>query len=214
MRALRLALVLGLMPAMVLAKPKAPRETYALIETSEGRIVARLFTDLAPKTCAKFIGLATGKTKWFDPLTEKSSNRPLYDGTFFHRVIPGFMVQGGDPRTRQPDGPDNRWGTGGPGFEFDDEFHPSLRHSKPGILSMANGGPNTNGSQFFITVAATPWLDDRHTIFGEVIDGMDVVNAIARLGNRENGRTSKPVALVHLRIVNKLPKPPKAPKKK
>jgi len=135
---------------------------YATLKTSMGDIVIQLFDDKAPKTVANFVGLASGTKEWMDPKTDEKVKRPLYNGTIFHRVIPGFMIQGGDPRGN---------GTGGPGYRFEDEFHPDLRHNKAGILSMANAGPNTNGSQFFITHQATPQLDGRHSVFGEVVKG-------------------------------------------
>ena len=136
--------------------------TYATLETSQGNIVFRLFEQEAPKTVANFIGLAEGTKEFTDPKTGKKTKRPFYDGLAFHRVIPKFMIQGGCPLGT---------GTGDPGYRFGDEFHPSLRHDKAGKLSMANAGPGTNGSQFFVTVAATPWLDNKHTIFGEVVEG-------------------------------------------
>src|SRR5690349_21107670 len=154
---------------------------YATIKTSMGDIVVHLFDDKAPKTVANFVDLATGKKEWTDPKTGQKTSAPLYNGTIFHRVIPDFMIQGGDPLGN---------GTGGPGYRFEDEFNPDLRHSKPGILSMANSGPNTNGSQFFITVKPTPWLDGRHTVFGEVVKGQEVVTAIA---NAPRGPNDKPV---------------------
>ena len=154
---------------------------YATIKTSMGDIVLHLFDDKAPKTVANFVDLATGKKEWIDPKTGQRTNRPLYNGTIFHRVIPDFMIQGGDPLGN---------GTGGPGYRFEDEFNPELRHSKAGILSMANAGPNTNGSQFFITVKPTPWLDGRHTVFGEVVKGQEVVTAIV---NTPRGPNDKPV---------------------
>jgi peptidyl-prolyl cis-trans isomerase A (cyclophilin A) len=154
---------------------------YATIKTSMGDIVVHLFDDKAPKTVANFVDLATGKKEWVDPKTGDKTNRPLYNGTIFHRVIPDFMIQGGDPLGN---------GTGGPGYRFEDEFNPELRHSKAGILSMANAGPNTNGSQFFITVKPTPWLDGRHTVFGEVVKGQEVVNAIV---NAPRGPNDKPL---------------------
>ena len=154
---------------------------YATMKTGMGDIVLVLFEDKAPKTVANFVGLASGTKDWTDPKTGQPTKRPLYNGTIFHRVIPDFMIQGGDPLGR---------GTGGPGYRFEDEFSPDLKHSKPGILSMANGGPNTNGSQFFITVRATPHLDGRHSVFGEVVKGQEVVNAIV---NTPRGPNDKPV---------------------
>src|SRR2546426_5025741 len=145
---------------------------YATIKTSAGDVVVLLFEDKAPKTVANFVGLATGTKEWTDPKSRQEVKRPLYNGTIFHRVIPDFMIQAGDPLGN---------GTGGPGFRFEDEFHPELRHSKAGILSMANAGPNTNGSQFFITIKATPWLDGKHSVFGEVVKGQEVVSAIANM---------------------------------
>jgi peptidyl-prolyl cis-trans isomerase A (cyclophilin A) len=159
---------------------------YATFKTTMGDIVVQLFEDKAPNTVANFIGLASGTKEWTDPRTGDKVKRPLYNGTIFHRVIPGFMIQGGDPLGN---------GTGGPGFRFPDEFHPDLRHSKPGILSMANAGPNTNGSQFFITQKATPWLDGRHSVFGEVIQGQSVVNAIINVPRDARDRPIKDVVV-------------------
>ena len=144
---------------------------HATLKTSKGEIVIRLFEDKAPKTVANFVGLATGTKAWSDTTTGQQVKRPLYNGTIFHRAIPNFMIQGGDPLGR---------GTGGPGYRFSDEFHADLRHDKPGILSMANAGPNSNGSQFFITHQATPWLDGKHSVFGEVVKGQEVVEAIGK----------------------------------
>jgi peptidyl-prolyl cis-trans isomerase A (cyclophilin A) len=146
-------------------------ETYAIFKTSKGNIRTVLFPDTAPVTVDNFVGLATGARQWQDPRTGSTRSEPLYDGTIFHRVIPNFMIQGGDPLGI---------GSGGPGYEFEDELAGPHRFDGPGYLAMANAGPNTNGSQFFITDTATPWLDGKHTIFGKVVDGMDVVLAIAR----------------------------------
>lgn len=155
--------------------------TTAIVKTSLGTITIKLFKEKAPKTVENFIGLATGSKEWTDPKTgEKKKGTPLYDGTIFHRVIPNFMIQGGDPLGK---------GIGGPGFRFEDEFSPNDNFDKPGILAMANSGPNTNGSQFFITVKPTPWLNRHHTIFGEVTEGMDVVNQIV---NAERDSQDKP----------------------
>lgn len=159
---------------------------YATLKTSMGDIVIRLFEDKAPKTVANFAALATGAQEWTDPKTGEKVKRPLYNGTIFHRVIPGFMIQGGDPLGN---------GTGGPGYRFEDEFHPDLKHTKPGIVSMANAGPNTNGSQFFITYKATPWLDGRHSVFGEVIKGQGVIDAIANVGRDSRDRPKKDVVI-------------------
>ena len=153
-----------------------------IMKTNMGEITIRMFSDLAPKTVENFVGLATGAKEFTDPTSGKMTSRPYYDGLVFHRVINGFMIQGGCPLGK---------GTGGPGYEFEDEFHPEARHNKAGMLSMANRGPNTNGSQFFITLAPTPHLDNGHTVFGEVVDGLDVVTAI---GNVKTGSGDRPVA--------------------
>jgi len=165
--------------------------TYAVFETSQGNIVIRLLEKEAPQTVANFIGLAEGTKDFADPRSGQKTKRPFYDGLIFHRVIPDFMIQGGCPLGT---------GTGGPGYQFADEFHASLRHSTPGKLSMANSGPNTNGSQFFITVAATPWLDKRHSIFGEVVEGQDVADKISKLPRDSSDRPRTPVTLQHVRI--------------
>jgi peptidyl-prolyl cis-trans isomerase A (cyclophilin A) len=154
-----------------------------------GTIVLRLFPDQAPKTVQSFVGLAEGTIEWTDPRTNKRTTEPLYNGTIFHRVIDGFMLQGGDPLGN---------GTGGPGYEFEDEFHPDLRFDRPYLLAMANAGPGTNGSQFFITVQPTPHLNNRHTIFGEVVQGTEVVDAI---GRTETDRSDRPVKDVVLESV-------------
>jgi peptidyl-prolyl cis-trans isomerase A (cyclophilin A) len=145
--------------------------TSATFNTSEGRFKVRFFDDKAPKTVGNFVGLAEGTQEWTDPKTRQKVKRPFYDGLIFHRVIDGFMLQGGCPLST---------GTGGPGYQFADEFGPGLKHDRPGLLSMANAGPNTNGSQFFVTLVPTPWLDNKHAIFGEVIEGMDVVQKIGK----------------------------------
>jgi peptidyl-prolyl cis-trans isomerase A (cyclophilin A) len=159
---------------------------YATIKTSMGDVVLLLFEEKAPKTVENFVALATGAKEWTDPKTGQRVKRPLYNGSIFHRVIPDFMIQGGDPLGT---------GTGGPGYRFEDEFHPDLKHSKAGILSMANAGPNTNGSQFFITLKATPWLDGKHSVFGEVVKGQEVVSAIANVPRNPRDRPTKDVVL-------------------
>jgi peptidyl-prolyl cis-trans isomerase A (cyclophilin A) len=168
-----------------------PTGTYAVFETSQGDIVIRLLEKEAPKTVANFVGLAEGTKEFLNDSTGKRETRNFYDGLTFHRVIPQFMIQGGCPRGD---------GRGGPGYTFADEFHSSLKHSKAGKLSMANAGPNTNGSQFFITVAATPWLDNKHTIFGEVVEGQDVADKISNLPRDGSDRPRTPVALKKVRI--------------
>lgn len=148
-------------------------QLYARFVTSMGNLVARLEEQRAPKTVKNFVGLATGSQAWVHPRTgELKKATPYYDGTIFHRVIPDFMVQAGDPLGQ---------GTGGPGYKFEDEFHPELRHAGPGVLSMANAGPGTNGSQFFITERATPHLDNKHSVFGTVVSGAALVKQIARV---------------------------------
>jgi peptidyl-prolyl cis-trans isomerase A (cyclophilin A) len=163
--------------------------------TSEGKFTVRLFEAETPATVANFTGLADGSKEWTDPRTGRKVKQPYYDGTVFHRVIDGFMIQGGDPLGQ---------GTGGPGFNFADEFHPSLKHTKAGILSMANRGPNTNGGQFFITLAATPWLDGKHSVFGEVVEGMDVVAKIGSTPTSKPGdRPLKPITVQTVAIERK-----------
>ena len=158
----------------------------ATLKTSEGTIVLRLFPDHAPKTVSNFVELAEGSREWTDPQTRSSSTGKLYDGTIFHRVIPNFMIQGGDPLGT---------GTGGPGYQFGDEFHPDLAFDRPYLLAMANAGPGTNGSQFFITTVPTPHLNRKHTIFGEVIEGQDVVDKISHTATDRRDRPVKDVVL-------------------
>jgi peptidyl-prolyl cis-trans isomerase A (cyclophilin A) len=153
----------------------------ATLHTNHGPIVVRLFPDHAPKTVRNFVELAEGGKQWTDPRTGSASTDRLYDGTVFHRVIPDFMIQGGDPLGS---------GRGGPGYQFADEIHPDLRFDRPYLLAMANAGPGTNGSQFFITVGPTAWLNGKHTIFGEVIQGADVVDAISGV---KTGSQDRPV---------------------
>jgi peptidyl-prolyl cis-trans isomerase A (cyclophilin A) len=158
-------------------------EKNAAIETSVGTIRIKLFSDFAPKTVKNFIGLSDGSGEWTNLKSGEKTKGVFYSGTIFHRVIPGFMIQGGDPLGS---------GRGGPGYQFEDEFHPELSFEKPYMLAMANAGPDTNGSQFFITVATTVWLNRKHTIFGEVTDqeSRDVVDKIA---NSKTGASDKPV---------------------
>ncbi|MDD5382936.1 MAG: peptidylprolyl isomerase [Candidatus Margulisbacteria bacterium] len=167
---------------------------YATFDTSLGKIVCELFPTIAPLTVNNFVGLAKGTKEWTDPNTGEKVTKPLYNGTVFHRVIPNFMIQGGDPLGN---------GTGGPGYQFVDEFSDDLKFNKIGRLAMANSGPGTNGSQFFITVAETSWLDNHHTIFGQVIKGQDVVNKLANVARDESDRPLKEVSLKSVTISNK-----------
>ena len=164
---------------------------YAQFETTEGNFTIRLFDKEAPNTVANFVGLAEGTKEWTDPRTNQKVTQPYYDGIIFHRVIDGFMIQGGDPLGQ---------GIGGPGYKFADEFHQSLRHSMPGILSMANAGPNTNGGQFFITLGPTPHLDNKHSVFGEVDSGMDIVRKIGGIATGPRDRPLKDVVIKSVKI--------------
>jgi peptidyl-prolyl cis-trans isomerase A (cyclophilin A) len=163
----------------------------ATLHTSEGDIKIELFPNHAPKTVANFVELATGKREWVDPNTGEKSTKPLYDGTVFHRVIANFMIQGGDPMGT---------GMGGPGYRFADEFHPELNFDRPYLLAMANSGPGTNGSQFFITVVETGWLNRKHTIFGEVTDkaSQQVVDKIA---TTKTGPQDRPAQAIKINSV-------------
>jgi peptidyl-prolyl cis-trans isomerase A (cyclophilin A) len=163
----------------------------ATLATTQGTVTVRLFPDHAPKTVRNFVELAEGGREWTNPKTRATTKDKLYDGTIFHRVITGFMIQGGDPLGT---------GTGGPGYKFADEIHPDLRFDKPYLLAMANAGPGTNGSQFFITVAPTPWLTGKHTIFGEVIGGVDVVDAIVHVPTVPGDRPVTDVVLQSVTI--------------
>jgi peptidyl-prolyl cis-trans isomerase A (cyclophilin A) len=169
-----------------------PSGTYAIFNTSEGPIVCRLFEQEAPKTVANFIELAEGSREWTHPVTHTKSKDKLFDGTIFHRVIPDFMIQGGDPAGS---------GFGGPGYKFEDETKGSPhKFDKPGKLAMANSGPNTNGSQFFITVAPTLWLTGNHTIFGEVIEGQEIADKISKVARGAQDKPKTPVSIESLVI--------------
>ena len=182
-------LALALVCAGATPEASMSQEIFATFVTTEGTFTIKLYDQDAPKTVANFVGLAEGSKEWTDPRTGKKVKTPYYDGIVFHRIIDGFMIQGGDPLGQ---------GTGGPGYNFDDEFSPKVRHSKEGILSMANRGPNTNGGQFFITLAPTPWLDNRHSVFGEVVEGMDVVR---KMGKVPVGAADRPVKDVRITSV-------------
>ena len=163
----------------------------ATLRTNQGDIVLRLFPDHAPKTVRNFVDLSQGAREWTDPQTRQPAKDRLYDGTIFHRVIPGFMIQGGDPLGT---------GTGGPGYQFGDEFHPDLAFNRPYLLAMANAGPGTNGSQFFITTVPTPWLTGKHTIFGEVVQGADIVDKISNVQTDSRDRPANDVVIESVEI--------------
>ncbi len=167
--------------------------TIATLSTNYGDITFTLFANHAPKTVANFVGLAEGTTEWKDPKTGQASQEKFYDGLTFHRIIPNFMIQGGCPLGT---------GTGGPGYSFGDEFHPELVFDRPYLLAMANAGPNTNGSQFFVTVAPTAWLNRKHTIFGEVADqsSRDVVDTIAAVRTGPQDKPVEPVVVQSVTI--------------
>ena len=169
------------------------QQLFAAINTSQGAIKVQLFYDKAPVTVANFVGLAEGKIEWLDPRDGQiKKNAPLYNGVVFHRIIKGFMIQGGDPKGD---------GTGGPGYKFQDEISPDLKFDSAGLLAMANSGPNTNGSQFFITHAPTEWLDGKHTIFGKVIEGLDVVDKIANTPTDTEGKPNIDIVINELTII-------------
>jgi peptidyl-prolyl cis-trans isomerase A (cyclophilin A) len=182
-----------------------PAEPTALIETTMGTLRCTLFPKEAPKTADNFIGLANGTKDWKDPATGQTKHGvPLYSGTIFHRVIPDFMIQGGDPLGT---------GIGGPGYKFADEIVPSLQFDQPGRLAMANSGPNTNGSQFFITEVATPWLNGRHTIFGQCDDAsVALVKKIARVPRGAGDKPTTPVRINRIVIEHAASKTPHIPK--
>ena len=185
-------LFLFCVPSQSVFAAKPPSNPTAEIKTSAGLIVVKLFKDKAPLTVENFIGLAKGTKEWTDAKTgKKVKGKSLYNGTIFHRVIPEFMIQGGDPMGN---------GTGGPGYTFKDEFVSDLTFSKPGILAMANSGPATNGSQFFITVKETSWLNGKHTIFGEVTKGMDVVNKIVSAPKGPNDKPNSDIKIISIKI--------------
>ena len=165
---------------------------YAIFETTHGDMTLKLEEEKAPETVKNFVGLATGEKEYTDPKTGSKSTAPFYDGTIFHRIIKDFMVQGGD-RLGQ--------GTGGPGYRFKDEFHPSLKHTGAGTLSMANAGPHTNGSQFFITLVATPWLDGKHAVFGSIVKGQDVLTKLGNVATGPQDRPREEAGIKKLRIV-------------
>jgi peptidyl-prolyl cis-trans isomerase A (cyclophilin A) len=178
-------------------KVRQGKELYATIKTSQGDFAVRLFSKDAPKTVENFVGLATGEKEWRHPQTGTKSKKPLYDGTIFHRVIPDFMIQGGDPAGT---------GMGDPGYRFEDEFQSGRKFDKPGLLAMANAGPNTNGSQFFITTSTPAYLNNRHTIFGEVVKGYPVVQKISQVQRDSRDRPQTPVTITKIELSEKPPK--------
>ncbi len=180
-----------------MSKAQAGKDLWATLKTSKGTIVVKLFSKDAPKTVANFVGLATGEQEWIDPRDNQRKKTPLYDGTEFHRVIPDFMIQGGDPTGT---------GRGQPGYTFADEVQNGRKFDKKGLLAMANRGPDTNGSQFFITTSTPHHLDGRHTIFGEVISGYPVVDAISHVKTMMGSRPTDPVTLVSVTVSDKPPR--------
>lgn len=193
---IRAAAAVALCTNIACAQEAPAAKQYAIFKTSKGEFICELFPAKAPKTVENFVGLAKGTKDWTHPDGTAKKATPLYDGTVFHRTISGFMIQGGDPIGK---------GIGGPGYKFADETN-DLKFAKPGILAMANSGPNTNGSQFFVTVGPTPHLTGRHTIFGEVVRGYNIVETIANMPSGANGAVTTPVKLEKLTIVSELPK--------
>ncbi len=179
-------------PAGPQVKLDQPPGVYAVFNTTLGRIVCRLFTDKAPETVKNFVGLAQGTKRWYDEKSKAWTTRRYFDGLTFHRVIPNFMIQGGDQTGT---------GSGGVGYTFRDEFTPDLRFDKPGRLAMANAGPNTNGAQFFITVAHTEWLNNKHSIFGEVVEGQEAAVAISQVPRDSNDKPATPVVIKTVSII-------------
>ncbi len=168
---------------------------YAIFKTTKGEMICQLEEEKTPETVANFVGLATGSKEYTDPKTGKKSNEPFYNGTIFHRVIKNFMVQAGDRLGM---------GSGGPGYRFKDEFHPTLKHTGPGILSMANAGPNTNGSQFFITLVPTSWLDGKHSVFGKLVKGAEILQAIGTTATGPQDRPREEIRIEELKIVREV----------
>jgi peptidyl-prolyl cis-trans isomerase A (cyclophilin A) len=199
MKKIALIALLALLGWQITGGAKMANQTenvYAVLETSLGKIVCQLYPEQAPLTVKNFVGLSKGEQPWLDPQSKEIVKKPLYNETIFHRVIPDFMIQGGDPLGN---------GMGGPGYKFDDEFSDDLQFDQVGRLAMANSGPRTNGSQFFITVAETPWLNNRHTIFGQVVSGMEIVEKISLVERDGNDRPKKEVVLKNVTITDKLP---------
>ncbi len=187
----------GTSPGPWMKKAEEGKELYATLKTSQGDIVVRLFSKDAPKTVENFVGLAAGEKEWKNPQTGEKSKKPLYDGTIFHRVIPDFMIQGGDPTGT---------GMGDPGYSFADEFQSGRTFDKPGLLAMANAGPNTNGSQFFITTSTPTYLNNHHTIFGEVVKGYDVAVKISKVPRDAADKPTTPVTITKIELSEKPPK--------
>lgn len=184
--------MLTFIPDATAEDKKLPSGLYAIFNTTLGKVTITLYEKEAPVTVKNFVDLAEGTKEWIDPLTKNKVKKPLYDGLIFHRVIPGFMIQGGDPMGN---------GMGGPGYQFEDEFTSELKFDRPGRLAMANSGPATNGSQFFITEGATPHLNNRHTIFGQVYDGQKVVRSIAGVSRDRRDRPSTDVVIKTVEIL-------------